>query len=95
MESYSGETLLDSTIYYPKNDSEVVSVSTVHSEGEVYTCEVFDGFAYLFDSDGSMRMFCDSSNNFTASIETDNISDNIFDLPDGYVVEDHDNNPVK
>ena len=90
MESYSGETLLDSTLYYPLNDSDEVSVSTVNSDGEEYTCELFDGFAYLFDSDGAMKMFCDNSNNFTASIETGNISESIFELPEGYVVMDHD-----
>lgn len=90
MESYNAETLLDSTVFYPEDDLAQVSVSTVTAGENSYVCELFDGFAYLFRNDGSLAMFCDNSNNFTASIETENVPDSVFDIPEGYVISDYD-----
>lgn len=89
MASYSSEALLDSTLYYPDNDSESVRVSTVSADGDDYVCEVFDGFAYLFDNSGAVAMFCDGVNNFTARIETENISDSVFVFPEWYMQENN------
>ncbi|MBQ8781459.1 MAG: hypothetical protein IJZ72_07290 [Oscillospiraceae bacterium] len=90
MKSYTPESLLESTVFYPDSDDENVSVSTVMSDGSAYICEVFDGFAYIYGQDGSLAMFCDNSNNFTAQVETEDISDEVFVLPEGYEIADHD-----
>ncbi len=90
MQSYTSENLLNSMLYYPETDEENVNISSISVADESFTCELFDGYAYIFRQDGSMAMFCDNSNSFTAKVETENISDDIFAIPADYATTDYD-----
>lgn len=89
MQQYTPESLLDSMLYCPENDDEAVNISSVSVDSENFICELFEGYAYIFREDGSIAMFFDNSNCFTARVETDDISDDIFKLPADYATIDY------
>lgn len=89
MKLYSPENLLGSMLYYPDSDDDSVSVSSISADGENFICELFEGYAYIFREDGTIEMFCDNSNCFTARVETEDISDDIFTIPFDYATIDY------
>lgn len=88
-ELYGSKMVLDSAILFPEEGAEAKKVN-ISCGGEDYICEVFDGFAYIFDENSMPVMLYDSDTVFTVEIETGDIDDSVFDLPEGYVVADFD-----
>lgn len=88
-EKYGRDMVLDSAMLYPEEDLQVKRVN-IACGGENYVCEVFDGYAYIFDENSLPVMLYDTDTVFTVEAETGEIDDSVFELPDGYIVADFD-----
>lgn len=88
-EMYNSKLVLDSAILSPEEGAEVKRVN-VTCGSEEFVCEVSDSFAYIFDENSIPVMLYDSDTVFTIEVETGDIDDSAFELPEGYIVADFD-----
>lgn len=90
MDGYTKESLLETAILTPDDENYEAKVFDIDANGKKYTYELFDGFAYIFDENGTAKALCDGTNLFYTEILTEDVADDAFAQLEGYDIMDYD-----